>query len=199
LLIKLRSPWGAEVLLSDRRGGSGDNFQSTVFSDEAATAISTGSAPFTGTYRPEQALSAFDGRSVRGTWQLIIQDLASSDTGILKNWNLLVDAFGGVGGQQAPDSSGVIGAAPLATGVDSTLARALTSVACPAEGGSHPSTADPILIEAVQRFLADLDTQAAGEVCSDEDLSVSLSQSGSEDSVADPFWVEDSIDLKLFD
>ena len=56
--------------LSNRNGGSGDNFTNTVFDDEAATAISPASRPFTGSFRPFQPLSAFDGQAIAGTWTL---------------------------------------------------------------------------------------------------------------------------------
>ena len=40
--IDLTSPAGTTVRLIDRVGGSGDNFTNTVFSDDAATAITAG-------------------------------------------------------------------------------------------------------------------------------------------------------------
>jgi serine protease len=92
LRIYLRGPDGTTVQLFNRRGGSGDNFTNTLFSDEAATAISGGAAPYNGTYRPEQLLSAFDGKNARGTWQLIVQDLAGGDVGRINSWSLTVVA-----------------------------------------------------------------------------------------------------------
>ena len=56
--------------LTNRNGGSGDNFTNTVFDDEAATSITAGAAPFTGSFRPVDALSAFDGQTVQGPWVL---------------------------------------------------------------------------------------------------------------------------------
>ena len=54
LEITLIGPGGSpSVTLVNNRGSSGDNFTNTVFDDEAATAISAGAAPFTGSFRPE--------------------------------------------------------------------------------------------------------------------------------------------------
>jgi subtilisin-like proprotein convertase family protein len=86
LVIQLTSPQGTTVTLSNRNGGSGDNFTSTVFDDEAATAISSGAAPFTGSFRPVQPLSAFDGQTIGGTWTLRVIDTAGEDTGTLSSW-----------------------------------------------------------------------------------------------------------------
>jgi subtilisin family serine protease/subtilisin-like proprotein convertase family protein len=91
LYIRLRSPDGTEVLLVNRRGLSGDNFTNTVLDDEAAKKISRGSAPFTGSFSPEGSLSAFDGKSAKGTWTLIIEDRQSGDAGTLLNWSLVIE------------------------------------------------------------------------------------------------------------
>ena len=64
-------------------GSSGDNFQNTVFDDEATTAISSGSAPFSSSYRPNQYLSTFDGMDSAGTWQLKVVDGGVGTTGQL--------------------------------------------------------------------------------------------------------------------
>jgi hypothetical protein len=76
------------VLLANRRGSSGDNFTDTVFDDEAATAIGSGAAPFTGSFRPEEPLSALDGKSITGQWKLRVSDQAGEDTGTLDSWGI---------------------------------------------------------------------------------------------------------------
>jgi subtilisin-like proprotein convertase family protein len=91
LRIALKGPDGTTVRLVNRRGGSGANFRDTIFSDEAATPVAGGRAPFAGTYRPEAALSAFDRRRAAGTWTLIIQDLAPLEVGRLTSWSLLFE------------------------------------------------------------------------------------------------------------
>lgn len=88
LQIYLVGPDNTTVTLVNRRGGSGDNFTNTVFDDEASVPITSGSAPFTGYYKPEQALSAFDGKAPSGTWKLRIYDARNGDTGVLNSWCL---------------------------------------------------------------------------------------------------------------
>jgi len=86
LIISLKSPTGVVSTLSFRRGGAGDNFVSTIFDDEATKAISSGIAPFTGSFKPETLLSAFDGLNARGVWKLTVEDKANGDIGSLNNW-----------------------------------------------------------------------------------------------------------------
>ena len=86
--IYLVSPTGITVELSTDNGTSGANYINTVFDDEAATAITAGSAPFTGSYRPEGLLSAFDGQHSVGTWKLFVRDDAAADTGTITAWSL---------------------------------------------------------------------------------------------------------------
>jgi subtilisin-like proprotein convertase family protein len=88
LQLKLKRG-GITVLLCANRGGAGDNFNDTIFDDEAATAISAGMAPFAGSFRPEEPLSVFDGQDVFGNWTLNIADTAGDDTGTLNSWCLI--------------------------------------------------------------------------------------------------------------
>ncbi len=90
LRISLISPAGTEAILVNRRGESGDDFDSTLLDDEAAVPISSGTAPFDrqGGYRPDEALSVFDGESAGGAWTLVINDTKSLDTGFLLSWSL---------------------------------------------------------------------------------------------------------------
>jgi subtilisin-like proprotein convertase family protein len=88
LALSLISPTGKSIALATNRGGTGDNFSGTTFDDAAATPISSGSAPFTGTFRPEQSLSGLAGLAADGTWTLKVVDNASGATGSLNNWTL---------------------------------------------------------------------------------------------------------------
>ncbi len=88
LQVSLISPTGQEVLLINRRGGSGDNFTNTFLDDEAVTSITAGFAPFTGSFRPENALGAFDGQSGAGTWTIRIVDASALNSGFLNSWSL---------------------------------------------------------------------------------------------------------------
>ena len=88
LAISLLSPAGTQVSLSNRLGGSGQNFTNTVFDDEAGTAISAGSAPFTGSFRPSSTLNAVDGQALSGNWRLRVEDLAGVDSGSVISWSV---------------------------------------------------------------------------------------------------------------
>jgi subtilisin-like proprotein convertase family protein len=90
LTMTLIAPDNTSVALVLNRGSSGDNFGTgandctgtpTVFDDTAATAISAGTAPFAGSFKPESPLSGLNGKSVAGTWKLHVADTAALDTG----------------------------------------------------------------------------------------------------------------------
>lgn len=88
LKITLISPSGTEVVLSNRNGGSGQDMTPTLFDDEAPQSIASGSAPFAGTFTPDEALGRFDGQTAVGTWTLRIEDLAGGGSGFLDGWRL---------------------------------------------------------------------------------------------------------------
>jgi subtilisin-like proprotein convertase family protein len=90
LNISLVHPDGTVVSLSNRRGGSGDNYGTgandcsgtpTVFDDSAAATISGGTAPFGGSFKPDGSLASLNGKGSAGTWKLRISDEAALDTG----------------------------------------------------------------------------------------------------------------------
>ncbi|MFK5877977.1 MAG: thrombospondin type 3 repeat-containing protein [Flavobacteriaceae bacterium] len=88
LTLTITSPAGTVVELTSNNGGSGDNYTNTLFDDEAGTSISSASPPFTGTFIPEQALSAFNGESSLGAWTLTVIDGAGGDGGALNSWSV---------------------------------------------------------------------------------------------------------------
>lgn len=90
LEIHLISPQNTDVLLVNNRGGSGDNFTQTRFDDEAATAITAGTAPFTGSFRPEGLLSSFDTQNGQGQWTLVVMDQAGGDVGTINQFTLQI-------------------------------------------------------------------------------------------------------------
>ncbi len=92
LELVLISPKGTEIKLSNRRGFSGDNFATTVFDDSAGTPIGSGSAPFNGTFRPDEPLSILNGELANGTWTLRIRDLAGGDFGTLNSWSVRIQS-----------------------------------------------------------------------------------------------------------
>jgi subtilisin-like proprotein convertase family protein len=88
----LISPDGTTVDLSSANGGGGDNFgdgandcsgRPTVFDDQAPNPIVGAVAPFAASFRPEQPLARFAGKSAQGTWRLQISDSFGADTGTL--------------------------------------------------------------------------------------------------------------------
>lgn len=88
LILALIAPGGATVNLALGLGGSGDNYTETLFDDAAATAITAGSPPFHGTFRPQFALSVLNGIPGTGTWTLRVTDGAAADFGTLLAWSL---------------------------------------------------------------------------------------------------------------
>ena len=86
--IYIEHPDNTAVELSTDNGVDNDNYTNTVFDDAAATAITAGSAPFTGSFRPEGSLAGLDAKTSNGTWQLRIYDDANQNTGTLNSWSL---------------------------------------------------------------------------------------------------------------
>lgn len=90
----LISPAGTRVeLFTDVGGEFGgflDNFTGTTLDDEAATSITAGTAPYTGRFRPEGFLSAFDGEDPNGIWTLEVSDDAGVNVGVLNSWSIAV-------------------------------------------------------------------------------------------------------------
>ncbi len=83
---------GTLIDLSSGNGGTGDDYIDTIFDDEAATSITAGTAPFTGSFIPEEPLSSFDGELLNGDWVLNIFDDAGGDTGELAEWSLIFES-----------------------------------------------------------------------------------------------------------
>lgn len=78
------------VVLADQVGApgdDGDDYLATTFDDEAPTPISTGSAPFTGSFAPQSALDDFDGHT-GGHYTLRADDLGAGDRGVIASWSL---------------------------------------------------------------------------------------------------------------
>jgi autotransporter-associated beta strand protein len=96
--ISLIGPDGTTLMLSAANGGSGQNYGSgtsdasrTTFDDAAATSITSGTAPFVGTFRPQSPLSAFIGSTnVNGNWRLHMADGYGGSLGTLRAWSLFL-------------------------------------------------------------------------------------------------------------
>lgn len=97
LVVKLTSPQGKTVNLIDRIASgdnSGNNFCNTRLDDEATGGsiqdVLTQNAPFTGTFRPAEALAAFDGENPNGTWILNVSDRVVADQGSVRAFSLVI-------------------------------------------------------------------------------------------------------------
>lgn len=89
LNINLIAPDGTDIMLLSYVGGSDDNFTNTCFSQSAATSIVSGSAPFTGVFKPMNTIgNANNGQNGNGAWKLRIVDTYAADAGNLINWNI---------------------------------------------------------------------------------------------------------------
>ena len=96
LTAVLVSPNGTTIPLFSGVGGSGANFVNTVFNDSATASIASGTAPFTGTFRPEyplnptDTLTSLDGTAADGVWHLMITNTLTGATGTLDSWSLSI-------------------------------------------------------------------------------------------------------------
>ena len=90
--IYLVSPQGRFIPLAAGRGSGGDDYGAgatdctgtlTIFSDQASAPIGAGTAPFTGTFRPESPLAALKGRVASGVWTVVITDTSQNDDGMV--------------------------------------------------------------------------------------------------------------------
>ncbi len=98
--ISLVGPDGTTVPLSLSNGGAGSDFGTacspdasrTTFDDSAATAISGGSPPYVGTFRPDGSLASFNGKSgsaVNGVWSLQVFNNFVNE-GSIECWSLFI-------------------------------------------------------------------------------------------------------------
>ena len=88
LWLVLRAPSGTLVTLSRLSGGSGHDYTDTVLDDAAATSISAAVAPFTGSFRPYEPLSALAGEDANGIWELRVADLYVGNAGSITGWSI---------------------------------------------------------------------------------------------------------------
>jgi subtilisin-like proprotein convertase family protein len=87
LTIVLVGPDGTQATLVS--GVSGANFTNTTFGDQSLVPIGSGAAPFTGLFKPIQALAAFNGKQIKGFWKLEVFDNSATPSGTLTSWSLL--------------------------------------------------------------------------------------------------------------
>jgi subtilisin-like proprotein convertase family protein len=99
LSVTLTSPANTTVTLMNMPGGAsnaGDNICQTVLDDEGGAFsiqnVAAGGAPYRGTFRSANALTAFRGQNPNGTWFLTVSDAASQDTGAVRAFTLSLTA-----------------------------------------------------------------------------------------------------------
>jgi subtilisin-like proprotein convertase family protein len=91
LTLKLIAPNGQTVILYQKPGDTGQSFANTTFSDSAATSINAASAPYSGTFKPLNPLSAFNGLQAVGNWILEVDGGIGPNGGILESWSLSIN------------------------------------------------------------------------------------------------------------
>jgi subtilisin-like proprotein convertase family protein len=96
--ISLRTPAGRVLDLSSDNGGDGDDYIATVLTDLAATPITQGSPPFSGSFRPEEAFATIFGTAADGTWQVLVVDDAADDAGTVDAVELFLCVCDGIDG-----------------------------------------------------------------------------------------------------
>jgi len=88
VVVELVSPSGTSIVLISNKCDSGSNMEAT-FDDSGATVICSEDSPaISGTIKPGQLLSAFNGESSQGSWTLNVTDIAPTDDGILDSWSI---------------------------------------------------------------------------------------------------------------
>ena len=79
--------------ISSDNGGDGDNYTNTIFKNNVATAITSGSSPYSGTFRPENPLPVFGDPDYtfnpNGKWTLNVCDDANNDEGQIDSWTIV--------------------------------------------------------------------------------------------------------------
>ena len=90
LTLSIIHPDGREIILVQNQGGSGNNFDYTIFDAEANDPIQSGSPPFTGNFIPQGDLTSLYNSSAQGNWRFKVVDNATQDTGIIENVELIM-------------------------------------------------------------------------------------------------------------
>jgi uncharacterized repeat protein (TIGR01451 family) len=142
LLLELIGPDGTTIALSKNQGAFGDNYgisctpfsSRTTFDDNAQLPISVGNAPYVGTFRPDEPLDVFEGKSgaaLNGTWRLRVVDSGPLDVGTLQCWTLAlfptVCADGGGPCTSDVGVSGTVSPIPALSNRDLTYTMAVTN------------------------------------------------------------------------
>ncbi|NNE00840.1 MAG: calcium sensor EFh [Pirellulaceae bacterium] len=157
----LTGPDGERIELFTGVGRNDDHFDQTVFDDQSRYPITKARPPFKGTFMPEglvnrqPGLSAFNGKSVKGVWQLVIRGSRSERFGMLHGWSLLV----------TPQTDLIDGVAPTPNtdGPEQIVSAAATPVpASPEQRSSGERRSDPFAFTPSQSGVSEKVQQAMG-------------------------------------
>lgn len=142
--VYLVGPNGCGTLeLTTDNGGVGANYTNTILSTNATTPVTSGTAPFTGTFLPEGSITsspnlasgigsgtynlpatAINSCPINGTWTLWVFDDAGLDVGTLNNWSLnITEPFNYT---QTITGPGVVSAVSY-SGANNSVANAIVS------------------------------------------------------------------------
>jgi subtilisin-like proprotein convertase family protein len=91
--IYLTDPAGDSYLLTSDNGGGGNDYSVTCFDMDAAIPVTSGTAPFNGSYIPEGDIGdANNYQDADGVWTLSVTDDAGGDIGTWWSWSLVFDS-----------------------------------------------------------------------------------------------------------
>ncbi|MCP3691846.1 MAG: hypothetical protein GY917_06610, partial [Planctomycetaceae bacterium] len=99
----LTGPDGQRIELFTEVGGTEDHFDNTIFDDQSPISIVRAKYPFKGSFQPEAlikrqpSLGHFNGKSIKGIWQLTIRGQRSNRFGMLNGWSLIASPEGNPG------------------------------------------------------------------------------------------------------
>jgi subtilisin-like proprotein convertase family protein len=89
LRIKLQAPDGSIYFLSTFNGGTGANYTNTIFHDTSTVPVTSGVAPFTGIYKPENTIASFNNnQNPNNVWNLMVRDQTTGLIGNVVSWSL---------------------------------------------------------------------------------------------------------------
>lgn len=179
LVVSLRSPAGTSVTLLNRPV-CGDNNMDVTFDDASSVNLQShcaGTTPwYSGTARPSQPLSAFNGQSTAGTWTLTVTDNAGGDSGTLVDWDLITTpALTGTcqtcGGSQPSDYTYLVGGIAHAPGTAGSNWR--SKVALLNRSGSSAQVT-LTYVRTSKTLLSETVTLANGQLQAWDDVAVTL-------------------------